>query len=110
MRRTTTPTHKFTMNINPSKIIELNITYSQKPETYIYPPSTQEIILIKTLEDCEIGKDYVSVTLTQEETNMFIGGQYVNIQLHAMDNNNKVYQSNIVKTICREVLNDEVIG
>lgn len=105
MKRTTTPTHIFTMNIDPSTITALNITYSQYNSL---DRQEKEIILVKTLNDCTIGTDNVSITLTQEETNLFQGAEVIDIQLHAMVGD-KSYQSNIIHTICHEVLNDEVL-
>lgn len=106
MKRTTTPTHTFTVDIDPSTFTALNITYSQCDSSF--HGGENEIILVKTLEDCTIDGNALSVTLTQEETNLFQGAELVFIQLHAMVGD-KSYQSNIVKTICREVLNDEVL-
>lgn len=106
MKRTTTPTHVFTTNIDPSTFTALNITYAQCDTTF--HGGKNKIILVKTLEDCVIDNDKVSLTLTQKETNLFQGAEVISIQLHAMVGD-KSYQSNIISTICREVLNDEVL-
>ena len=107
MKRTTTPQHIFRMSINPFHITKLTITYAQTSAKIFNDDTQQKIILIKYLEDCDIGDDYVSVTLTQEETNLFSDG-IVNIQLH-VEIDGKVLQSDIIRTYCCQVLNDEVI-
>lgn len=107
MKRTTTPTHIFKTNIDPLNLLDdLQITYTQNIKTCDCGVQ-QQIILVKTLSDCVLTTDSISVTLTQEETNLFSCGG-VNIQLHAKMGTS-VLQSNIVRTFCYEVLNDEVI-
>lgn len=109
MRRTTTPTHTFTLDIDPTTITALNITYAQSGgDTQCCNAVDSEIILVKTLEDCTIGADNVSITLTQEETNLFTDDLTVEIQLHAMVGDTS-FQSDIIKVPCRRVLNDEVL-
>lgn len=110
MRRTTTPTHIFSMDIDPSTITELVITYAQSSDVCGCTQEDQEtrIILTKTLSDCVIGENYVSVKLTQEETNLFAEDVAVQIQLHAKVGNDSL-MSDIKTTPCRRVLNDEVL-
>ena len=107
MKRTTTPTHVFNVDIDPSTFTALNITYAQYDSNF--HGGDNQIILIKTLDDCIINGNTISVTLTQEETNLFQGLKLVYIQLHAIVGI-KSYQSNIIKILCREVLNDEVLS
>lgn len=109
MRRTTTPTHTFTLDIDPTTITALNITYAQSGGSVNCCNAVDgNIILVKTLDDCTIGEDNVSVTLTQEETNQFTEDLTVEIQLHAMVGETSLV-SDIIKVPCRKVLNDEVL-
>ena len=111
MKRTTTPTHTFTFTdgFDPTTLTALNITYLQKlPQCGCTAYDKTEVVLVKHLGDCILDDHSVSITLTQEETNQFIGGEKMNIQLHGLVGD-KSYQSNIITTICREVLNDEVL-
>lgn len=61
MRRGTTPTHTFTLPFDCSEITTLNIAYAQG----------DEVIVEKTLSDCEIDGNTLSVTLAEEETLLF---------------------------------------
>lgn len=112
MKRTTTPTHIFTCNLDPSTFTALTITYAQHlEECGCTEERTSDIILIKNLEDCVIENNSIKLTLSQEETNLFIEEEKVAVQLHAIvGNKEKSYQSNIIVFPCRKVLNDEVIS
>lgn len=98
------------MDIDPSTITELIITYAQSFDICGCTQEDQEtkIVLTKTLQDCEVGENYVSVKLTQEETNLFQPEIMVQIQLHAKIGEDSLMSD--IKTIpCRRVLNDEVL-
>ncbi len=107
MRRTTTPTHTFTLEIDPNTITALNITYAQGTGKCCNGKDV-EIILVKTLADCVIEDNAISVTLTQEETNLFTEDLMVEIQIHAVVGESSL-MSDIMKVPCRRVLNDEVL-
>ena len=110
MRRTTTPTHTFECDIDPSTISALNITYAQSFEVCGCTEEDKEtkIVLVKTLEDVTIEENTIKVKLTQLETNKFVSDIPVEIQLHAIVGNDSL-QSDIFIVPCRRVLNDEVL-
>lgn len=110
MRRTTTPTHTFTLEIDPTTITALNITYAQSYDVCGCTDADTEtqIVLVKTLDDVTIDGYDISVKLTQEETNLFTEDTPVKIQLHAMVDEDSLV-SDILTIPCREVLNDEVL-
>ena len=61
MRRGTTPTHTFTLPFDCSEITKLHIAYAQD----------DEVLVEKTLSDCECDGNVLTVTLAEEETLLF---------------------------------------
>ena len=61
MRRGTTPKHTFTLPFDCSEITKLSIAYAQN----------NEVIVEKTITDCEIDGNTLSVVLSEEETLRF---------------------------------------
>lgn len=129
MRRTTTPTHTFQLKIDPQTITNLVLTYAQSfdicgcteeeyeqsfdYDIYEYRGYTEnaketKIVLEKHLADFTINENSISVTLTQEETNLFVEDIPVEMQLHVMIGETSL-QSDIITVPCRKVLNDEVL-
>lgn len=99
MRRATTPTHTFTLaGIEMSEISRILITYAQRGE----------ILLEKTEADCGIDGAEVSLTLTQEEANLFNPG-CVEIQLRVVTHEGTALASQIFHESVNDVLNDEVL-
>ena len=111
MRRATTPVHSFTFPIDPENISKLLLTYAQHGE----------IVLNKTKEDFSFEGNVGTVTLTQEETNLFddtpdcgefISGTnspMVEIQLRGLTTNNQAIATDIWRVPLRKILNDEVL-
>ena len=100
MRRATTHTHTFCF---PTEYEGLNskvlLTYSQNGE----------IILEKNLGDGFLENNVFTVTLTQEETNLFTAYKEVDIQLRALTTNGTAVASDVYHIPCEVVLNDEVM-
>lgn len=99
MRRATTPTHTFTLaGITAEDINRLLITYSQRGE----------VKFEKTEANCTIEGNVVSLTLTQEEANLFAPG-CVEIQLRVVTHEGTALASQIFHEDVSDVLNDEVL-
>lgn len=100
MYRASTPTHNFTMNIDYAEYgEEVLITYKQKGRT----------IVEKTQDDITVNGNEISLTLTQEETNLFFPNEIVEIQLRIKTKDGKVLPSPIFRRSVNEVLNDKVM-
>ena len=56
--RGSTPTHTFELQFHTRLLTELNIYYSQN----------DDVLITKTIEDCELVDNEIRVTLTREET------------------------------------------
>ena len=100
MRRLTTPTHKFTLQIPPETIKELLITYAQG----------SKIVLEKRTADIEREGRVATVKLTQEETKKFAADVDVEIQVRVLTLGGEAFASDIIKTSVKRVLNDEVLS
>lgn len=108
MIRGTTPTHTFTFDkLDPSTFKALNVYYAQQGVE----------ILVKTKEDCsfdtketEEGITYLaSVTLSQEETNLFKPKQKVEVQLRVLTSDDRALATPRYELNVLDVINDEVL-
>lgn len=99
MRRATTPTHTFELDIDPSLIKEILITYSQNNKE----------VLSKRKKDITFDGNVAVVKLTQEEANLFMMGIDIEIQVRAFTTSGDAPASDIFKEPCERVLNDEVM-
>ena len=84
MRRGTTPTLTFTLPIDASKISCLFVTFCQRGK----------IILEKNIDDCELDKEILKVTLSQKETLSFEVGR-IDIQIKLKTEDGSVMASDI---------------
>lgn len=100
MRLGTTPKHTFTFPFETSLIQELKITYSQNGKT----------VLEKHLVDCEIGDNFCSVTLTQEETFLFAGCVAIAIQARVLTVGGDALASDIYYVESGKCLDREVLA
>ena len=98
MRRGTTPTNTFTVDVDLRQATALYVTYKQN----------SRVILEKTLEDATITETSVAVTLTQEETLAFSKGT-VSIQIRAKFADGAAIASNIITSSVDQILKDGVI-
>lgn len=99
MYRATTPTHKFEIPFDVATISQILITYAQQ----------EEVVLEKKTEDCTIDGNCISVTLTQEEANLFDLRKNIEIQMRVLTAGGNALASQIITEPCYRVLNDEVL-
>lgn len=102
MRRLSTPTHRFDMDL-PDDVIgaikTIMITYAQ----------AGTVVLDKRGEDVTIEGRTAVTKLTQEDTKKFTSGNRVEMQLRIFTLGGDSIPSNIMTTDCERVLNDEVM-
>lgn len=98
MYRASTPTHRLLIPIDPTTIVKLKLTYSQH----------DRIVLEKTQADMTNDGYIWTVTLTQEETNLFEGDS-ADAQIRYLDSNGKSFPSKKFRLYVGDVLNDEVM-
>lgn len=100
MRRLTTPEHRFTLQLDPSAISKIRITYAQN----------NAIVLTKEDGDVSLNGNVATVKLTQEETKQFVVDKEVEIQVRVLTLGNDALASDIIKVDVKKVLDDEVIS
>lgn len=98
MYRATTPKHTFKLPMETSLIDSLIISYAQKGK----------VIIEKHLEDVDLEDNSITVTLTQEETNLFTKSCTAQVQLR-IKVGEYVHASDIMEIKVNDVLNDEVM-
>lgn len=103
MRRGTTPTHTFKTGVDLRDASVLFITYSQEE----LPGSKTFVTKVeKTISDCTITENTVSVTLTQAETLAFDDCKMVFIQIRAGFPDDSRIASRIIKSSVDKILKD----
>ncbi len=98
MIRYTTPTLTFKLPFESSYVAAAYITIEQRNFT-----------LEKTLDDCEVGDDSLSVTLTQEDTGDLEAKTETLVQLRCKGTDSKAYASKKFKIEIDDVLKDGII-
>lgn len=98
MRQATTPKQIFTLPTSIDNVKSVLITYQQNGD----------IVIEKTLEDCEIEDSTISFYFTQEETNLFKVGKYA-IQVRFLTNDNKAFTSEPIERKCEIAFNKVVL-
>ena len=108
MIRGTTPTHIFTFeDLDPSELKTFNIYYAQQGQ----------VIFIKSKDDCTFTSSdegtktvyTVSVTLSQEETNLFKAKYEVEIQVRILTNTGDALATPKYRMPVHDVLDDEIL-
>ena len=99
MYRGTTPTHLFRINIDPTLIKTIKITYAQDDED----------ILSKKTEDCVVEDNIIVVKLTQEDTFRFKSDKLVRIQLRLLLYDGTALASRIITTTVNKCLDEEIL-
>ena len=99
MYRGTTPTHRFRININPTLIKTIKITYAIGDED----------ILSKKTEDCVVEDNIIVVKLTQEDTFRFKSDKLVRIQLRLLLYDGTALASRIITTTVNKCLDEEIL-
>lgn len=99
MRRGTTPTHEFVVDVDMTSATAIYITYKQR----------EKVVLEKNIDDITVTDTKLMVTLTQEETLMFNINNIVEIQIRAKMDTGEAIASNIIKTSAQRILKEGVI-
>lgn len=99
IRRGTTPTNVFSVNLDLTEAETVYLTYEQ----------FGKVAIEKQKEDMTIEAEQVSVTLTQDETLSLIPGEKVEIQFRAKFADGAAVASNIIGTCTKDILKDGVI-
>ena len=99
MIRGTTPTHIFTTNIDTSELKSVMVIYAQGGNE----------LFKKSIEDCALNGNQISVKLTQEDTFKFDCNQKVQIQVRALTIDGNAMASKLYILSVDECLNDEVL-
>lgn len=98
MRRGTTPTHTFLVDLDLTAAQVIYITYSQQNTP----------VLSKEIGDITVSADSLVTRLTQAETLQFKERE-VEIQIRARFSDGTAVASNIIKTTAERILKDGVI-
>ena len=99
MRRGTTPTHEFVVDVDMTSATAIYITYKQR----------EKVVLEKNIDDITVTDTKLMVTLSQEETLMFNINNIVEIQIRAKMDTGEAIASNIIKTSAQRILKEGVI-
>lgn len=100
MIRGTTPTHEFTLSIDPSLVKDVEITYGQN----------DVVVLTKHLDDCTWQGNTLILKLTQQDTFGFDHKKSVRVQLRALLMDNTVVGSYVKTITVEKCLSDEVLA
>lgn len=98
MRRGTTPTHRFSVDLDLTSADEIYLTYRQGCKT-----------LEKTKDDLTVTPEVVEVALSQEETLLFCDKEKILIQFRVKFPDQTTVASNIIQTTIGEILKEGVI-
>lgn len=99
MFRGTTPTLEFSLPIETSTLSEAWITLAQ----------CGQVVINKTLSDCEIGENTLDLTLTQDETLALSSEAQTEIQLRVKTSSGKAFASKIFTESTERILKDGVL-
>ena len=99
MIRGTTPRLYFYLPFNVDALNEAYVTFAQNGET----------VFEKTLSECVVEQNKISVKLTQEETLMLHVGSTVEIQIRAKTGSGDALASNIMRESADRILKEGVI-
>ena len=98
MRRGTTPTNTFTVDVDLTSAVALYITYKQGAR----------VAIEKAIDDIDITSEALTVTLTQQDTLKLQKGD-VDIQVRVRFPDDKALASDIITVPVERVLKDGVI-
>lgn len=99
MIRGTTPTHKWTIPVDASFIRGIRVIYKQG----------EDVLLVKTTEDCIVEGKKLKVTLTQEDTLKFSHEDTAEVQVRLLTTDMKSLATRVMKVPIWELLDDEVM-
>lgn len=98
----TTPTLRFNLNFSSSLIKSAEITLQ-------YNDSQKNVLIVKTLEDCELGENSISTMLTQEETLRLPAPAMARVQLRLATNDGRALATVPYVVSVKELLKKDVI-
>ena len=99
MFKGTTPTLTFGIDIDPSIIKSVKITYYQRDNE----------ILVKRTDDCTIENGKISTKLSQEDTFLFEANTIVTIQVRILTTSADALISDLIMTSVGKCLDKEVL-
>ena len=102
MIRGTTPTLLFNLPFSASVIKSAEITIK-------YVDGLKKVLIIKTLEDCELGETSIATKLTQEETLMFPAPATTLIQLRILTTDGTALATEPYSIKVKKLLTEDVI-
>ena len=102
MIRGTTPTLLFNLPFSASIIKSAEITIK-------YVDDLKRILIIKKLNDCELGETTIGTRLTQEETLQFPAPAIVNIQLRIVTTDDLILATEPYVVTVKKLLAEDVI-
>ena len=100
MIRGTTPKHRFHLPFAAESLAALRVSYAQRGE----------VLAERTLAECDVMEDVITVTLTQKETLSFVAGERVQIQVRALTQKGEAFASRILRVGVTDCLCEEVLA
>ena len=98
----TTPTLHFNLPFQASLIKSAEITLQ-------YTDSYKNVLIVKTLNDCELGETSISTRLTQEETLQLPAPATAKVQLRILTNDDVALATEPLKVSVKKLLKKDVI-
>lgn len=99
--RGTTPEHEFDLPYPVEMVQDIHVTYGQKGKP----------VFTKTIKDCTITEGKIAVSLTQEDTFLFIPNKNLCVEVRIKLSNGKVVRTEdpivlrVIDTMDEEVMN-----
>lgn len=100
MRQGTTPKHTFKLPFSIPDGSVVRVIYKQ----------SENVLFVKTANDCAIEADTISLRLTQEETFQFDVRYKVRIQIRILTPNDEALESEVIVRTVKECLEREVLS
>lgn len=95
----TTPEQCFELPFSTDLLEKISITYVQK----------EEVVLIKRLEDCQLRDNYITVSLTQQETLLLNPEEIVTVQIKLKTVNSEIMLSDDYRLLVKEAYDKEIM-
>lgn len=102
MRRGTTPTHEFSVDVDLTSAEEIYISYRQGGKM------SNKVLVEKDINDIIVEPDKLTVTLTQEDTLAFRVGS-LEVQIRARMPDDRAYASQIMTAPVEPAIKEGVI-
>lgn len=102
MIKGTTPTLQFILPIETSVIKTAEIVVE-------YVDANKSVNIIKTIDECTVGDNYIETVLTQEETLQLPAPSTANVQLRILTVDGTALATEIQKVSVKRLLKEDVI-